>query len=121
MRSVAALATDMFRVRENTFDEQREFCGFRTNPLLIRCFGDGTRLTAVIYREEIIPKIAAAIAARRPDCPITLYVFSPGENPWREQFGSVAGYVRLIAVPAVIYNCYERVLPARNETNDNQA
>lgn len=121
MRSLAALATDMLRIRENTFDEQREFCGLRTNPLLIRCFGDGTRLTAVIYREEIIPKIAAAIAARRPDYPITLYVFSPGENPWREQFGSVAGYVRLIAVPAVIYNCYERVLPARNETNDNQA
>lgn len=117
MRRLAALSTDMLRIRENMFGEHDEFCGLRTNPLLLRHFSDGDRHMAVIYREEIVPKIVSAIASHRPARPITVYVFSPGENPWRELFGPVADSVVLMAVPAVIYNCYDRVLPAANDFN----
>lgn len=114
MRRLASLATDMLRIREDIFDEQSEFCGLKTNPLLLRSFSDGERQMAVIYREEIIAKVVDAIAAHRPAEPVTVYVFSAGEPPRREQFAPVADLVRPIAIPAVIYNCYDKILPPHN-------
>ena len=70
----------------------------------------------IVYREELIDEIAAEIkninfGGRR----LKIYVFSPGRYPFTDNFREVSDKVELVALPAAIYDAYQKVLPKRRE------
>ena len=74
----------------------------------------------IIYREELIDEIAEEIKGL-PLPPsekrgkLKIYVFSPGRYPFTDNFREVEDKVELVALPAAIYDAYQKVLPKRKE------
>lgn len=74
----------------------------------------------IIYREELIDEIAEEIKGL-PLTPsegrekLKVYVFSPGRYAFTDNFREVEDKVELVALPAAIYDAYQKVLPKRRE------
>lgn len=111
MRRLMLLASDMLCVKENLYDELDEFAGIPTVSNGFRYFSDGTRQMLVIYNEEAIYDIVPALEETDVAVPVSVYVFSPGNDAWSSDFESVRHKIRLTALPAAIYNVYTRILP----------
>ena len=116
MRDLVAAATDLLCIKENLYEEQKVFGHFKLKPQLARYFNDGQKHMLIIYREELIDEIAAEIAkldfgGKR----LKIYVFSPGRYAFNDNFIEVEDKVELVALPAAIYDAYQRVLPKRKE------
>lgn len=116
MRQLVRLATDMLCIKENIYTEEREFGGQETIPAAYRAFREGDRRMLVVYSEEAVEDLAELICDMDLAEPIIVYVFSPSEDVWREQWEDVREKVRLTALPAAIYNTYRRILPRRRDT-----
>ena len=70
----------------------------------------------IIYREELIDEIAEEIKALDFDGKrLKIYVFSPGRYAFNDNFREVSEKVELVALPAAIYDAYQKVLPKRRE------
>ena len=70
----------------------------------------------IIYREELIDEIAAEIKTMDfGKMRLKIYVFSPGRYPFTDNFREVEDKVELVALPAAIYDAYQKVLPKRKE------
>ena len=70
----------------------------------------------IIYREELIDEIAEEIKALDFDGKrLKIYVFSPGRYAFNDNFREVSEKVELVALPAAIYDAYQKVLPKRKE------
>ena len=126
MRELVAAATDLLCIKEDLYEEQPTFGRFRLKPQLARYFLDkpsgiagynnGRKHMLIIYREELIDEIAAEISAldfggKR----LKIYVFSPGRYAFNDNFREVSEKVELVALPAAIYDAYQKVLPKRRE------
>ena len=116
MRDLVAAATDLLCIKENLYEEQKTFGRFKLKPQLARYFNDGQKHMLIVYREELIDEIAEEIkhldfGGKR----LKIYVFSPGRYPFTDNFSEVADKVELVALPAAIYDAYQRVLPKRKE------
>lgn len=115
MRRLVNLSTDMLLIKEDLYEEQREFAGQQTYKSVFRYFDNGRKRMLVIYREEAVEQLARLIAQTDFNEKIKVYVFSPSEDPWEETFEEVADKVELCALPAAIYNAYRRVLPKQHD------
>ena len=115
MRRLVNLSTDMLCIKEDLYEEQREFAGQQTYKSVFRYFDNGQKRMLVIYREEAVEQLARLIAQTDFNEKIKVYVFSPSEDPWEETFEEVADKVELCALPAAIYNAYRRVLPKQHD------
>ena len=115
MRRLVNLSTDMLCIKEDLYEEQREFAGQQTYKSVFRYFDNGQKRMLVIYREEAVEQLARLIAQTDFNEKIKVYVFSPSEDPWEETFEEVADKVDLCALPAAIYNAYRRVLPKQHD------
>ena len=115
MRRLVNLSTDMLCIKEDLYEEQREFAGQQTYKSVFRYFDNGQKRMLVIYREEAVEQLARLIAQTDFNDKIKVYVFSPSEDPWEETFEEVADKVDLCALPAAIYNAYRRVLPKQRD------
>ena len=115
MRRLVNLSTDMLCIKEDLYEEQREFAGQQTYKSVFRYFDNGQKRMLVIYREEAVEQLAQLIAQTDFNDKIKVYVFSPSEDPWEETFEEVADKVELCALPAAIYNAYRRVLPKQHD------
>lgn len=116
MRELVAAATDLLCIKEDLYEEQKTFGRFKLKPHLARYFSDGKAHMLIIYREELIDDIAAEIAkldfgGKR----LKIYVFSPGRYAFNNNFREVEDKVELVALPAAIYDAYQKVLPKRKE------
>ena len=126
MRDLVAAATDLLCIKEDLYEEQPTFGRFRLKPQLARYFLDkpsgkadynnGRKHMLIIYREELIDEIAAEIktldfGGKR----LKIYVFSPGRYAFNDNFREVEDKVELVALPAAIYDAYQKVLPKRRE------
>ena len=114
MRQLVRLATDMLCIKNDVYTEA-EFCGKKINPNIARYFdnGQGNRML-VIYEERAISLLVQLIAQTEDDGIKTMvYVFSPGADPYTDDFEDVAERVKLCALPSAIYEAYKRVLPKR--------
>lgn len=116
MRDLVAAATDLLCIKENLYDEQKTFGRFKLKPRLARYFNNGKKHMLIIYREELIDEIAEEIknidfAGKR----LKIYVFSPGRYAFTDNFREVEDKVELVALPAAIYDAYQKVLPKRRE------
>ena len=115
MRRLVNLSTDMLCIKEDLYEEPREFAGQQTYKSVFRYFDNGRKRMLVIYREEAVEQLARLIAQTDFNEKIKVYVFSPSEDPWEETFEEVADKVELCALPAAIYNAYRRVLPKQHD------
>lgn len=114
MRQLVRLATDMLCIKNDVYTEA-EFCGKHLNPNIARYFdnGQGNRML-VIYEERAIQLLVQLMAQTEDDGIKTLvYVFSPGADPYTDDFEDIAERVKLCALPSAIYEAYKRVLPKR--------
>ena len=116
MRDLVAAATDLLCIKEDLYEEQKTFGRFKLKPHLARYFNDGRKHMLIIYREELIDEIAEEIknldfGGKR----LKIYVFSPGRYPFTDNFCEVEDRVELVALPAAIYDAYQKVLPKRKE------
>lgn len=114
MRQLVRLATDMLCIKNDVYTEA-EFCGKKINPNIARYFdnGQGNRML-VIYEERAIQLLVQLMAQTEDDGIKTMvYVFSPGVDPYTDDFEDVAERVKLCALPSAIYEAYKRVLPKR--------
>ena len=116
MRDLVAAATDLLCIKEDLYEEQNTFGRFKLKPHLARYFNDGRKHMLIIYREELIDEIAEEIknldfGGKR----LKIYVFSPGRYPFTDNFREVEDKVELVALPAAIYDAYQKVLPKRKE------
>lgn len=116
MRDLVAAATDLLCIKEDLYEEQKTFGRFKLKPQLARYFNDGKVHMLIIYREELIDEIAEEIAkldfgGKR----LKIYVFSPGRYAFTDNFSEVEDKVELVALPAAIYDAYQKVLPKRKE------
>ena len=116
MRDLVAAATDLLCIKEDLYEEQKTFGRFKLKPQLARYFNDGRKHMLIIYREELIDKIAAEIKTMDfGKMRLKIYVFSPGRYPFMDNFREVEDKVELVALPAAIYDAYQKVLPKRKE------
>lgn len=116
MRDLVAAATDLLCIKEDLYDEQKTFGRFKLKPQLARYFNNGRKHMLIVYREELIDEIAEEI--KNLDfgkmC-LKIYVFSPGRYAFTDNFREVEDKVELVALPAAIYDAYQKVLPKRRE------
>ncbi len=116
MRDLVNASTDLLCIKEDLYDEQNKFGRFRVNPRLMRYFSDGKKHMLVVYREEIVDQLAAEIANMDfGKEKLKIYIFSPARYAFDDNFFEVSDKVKLIALPAAIYDAYEKVLPKRKE------
>ena len=116
MRALMAAATDLLCIKENLYEEQKTFGRFKLKPQLARYFNDGKKHMLIIYREELIDVIAEEIKTLDfGKMRLKIYVFSPGRYAFTDNFHEVEDKVELIALPAAIYDAYQKVLPKRRE------
>ncbi len=114
MRQLVRLATDMLCIKNDVYTEA-EFCGKKINPNIARYFdnGQGNHML-VIYEERAIQLLVQLMAQTEDDGIKTMvYVFSPGADPYTDDFEDIAERVKLCALPSAIYEAYKRVLPKR--------
>lgn len=114
MRQLVRLATDMLCIKNDVYTEA-PFCGKNINPNIARYFdnGQGNRML-VIYEERAIQLLVQLMAQTEDDGIKTMvYVFSPGADPYTDDFEDVSERVKLCALPSAIYEAYKRVLPKR--------
>lgn len=115
MRQLMSLATDMLCIKEDLYEEQKQFGELPTHPKVMRYFSKGEKSMLVIYLEAAIAEIVEQIEKLTFAKPIKVYVFSPSEDPWEEDFEFVSDKVELCALPAAIYNTYKRILPKKKD------
>ena len=116
MRDLVAAATDLLCIKEDLYEEQKTFGRFKLKPHLTRYFNDGKKHMLIIYREELIDELAAEIAKLDfGKMRLKIYVFSPGRYAFNDNFREVEDKVELVALPAAIYDAYQKVLPKRKE------
>ena len=116
MRDLVNASTDLLCIKEDLYNEQNKFGRFRVNPRLMRFFSDGKKHMLVVYREEIVDQLAAEIANLDfGKEKLKIYIFSPARYAFNDNFAEVSEKVILVALPAAIYDAYEKVLPKRKE------
>lgn len=116
MRALVAAATDLLCIKEDLYEEQKTFGRFKLKPQLARYFNNGKAHMLIIYREELIDEIVAEIKTMDfGKMRLKIYVFSPGRYPFTDNFREVEDKVELVALPAAVYDAYQKVLPKRKE------
>ncbi len=116
MRDLVNASTDLLCIKEDLYNEQNKFGRFRVNSRLMRYFSDGKKHMLVVYREEIVDQLAAEI--ENLDFgkeKLKIYIFSPARYAFNDNFAEVSEKIILVALPAAIYDAYEKVLPKRKE------
>ena len=116
MRALVAAATDLLCIKEDLYEEHNTFGRFKLKPQLARYFSNRQKHMLIIYREELIDEIAEEIKTLDfGKSRLKVYVFSPGRYAFTDNFIEVEDKVELVALPAAIYDAYQKVLPKRKE------
>lgn len=113
MRQLVYAATDMLCIKEDIYREVKAFGSLKLKASVSRYFEEGSRRMLVIYNELAVPAFADEISKMNVDGKIIIYVFAPGNYAYDDEFVDVLDKVELCALPAAIYNAYQKVLPKR--------
>lgn len=114
MRQLVNAATDMLCIKEDLYTEQLKFGRWKMIPQIARYFSDGKKHMLVVYNEQAASKLAEMIA--QIDFggeKLKIYIFSPERYAFDDEFYEVQDKVQLVALPAAIYDAYQKVLPKR--------
>ena len=113
MRDLMNASTELLCIKNDLYPEVQSLSGKKLNSKIARYFDNGRKRMLVIYHEEAIPAIAELIATMDYPGKMMVYVFSPGNYPYEDEFVDVRDKVELCALPAAIYNAYRKVLPRK--------
>ena len=106
-------STELLCIKNDLYDEVDILGGRKLNKTIARYFSNGKKQMLVVFNEEAIPAIAELIASMEVKGKMLVYVFSPGNYPFEDEFVDVLDKVELCALPAAIYNAYMKVLPKK--------
>lgn len=115
MRSLMAASTELLCIKNDLYIEKDVMAGHKLPKRYGRYFNDGKKQMLVIYNEEAIPEFAQLISTMDYSGKMLLYVFSPNNYPFEDEFVDVLDRVELCALPAAIYNAYLKVLPKKKK------
>lgn len=116
MRALVNAATDLLCVKEDLYEEKSMLGTLKLKPQLARYFSDGQKHMLVVYREEVVYELVEVIKSLDfGKSTLKIYIFSPGRYAFEDDFYEVQDKVQLVALPAAIYDAYQRVLPKQKE------
>lgn len=110
MRALVVAATDMLCIKYDIYTETHEIGGAKMRPSLARHFKKGNKEMLIIYDDRAIPYIVDKLKDIDVKEPIMVYVFSPNDYPYTDEFFEIADKVKLCALPSAIYETYRKVL-----------
>ena len=120
-RDLVAAATDLLCIKNDVYREQPSFGGRRLKPAAARYFDDGRTQMLIIYNELAVDAFVRVIAGMEAGGRIKLYVFSNNRYAYADNFESVADKVEVCALPAAIYDAYQKVLKPRKRNGNAPA
>ena len=100
-------------IKEDLYNEVKQFGSLKLKSSVARFFEVKDKRMLVIYNELAVPAIADEIAKMTLLGKVKIYVFAPGNYAYDDEFFEVQNKVELCALPAAIYNAYQKVLPKR--------
>lgn len=119
-RELTRLATELLCIKEDCYAEQTLDFVFtsKSDSKNIRFFEENGKRMMVVYDDSAIEtsiEIIKSIVANNqvPSDGIKVYVFSPGQYPFTEEFEEVLRYITLCALPDAIYKAFLNVLPKK--------
>lgn len=119
-RQLTLLATEMLCIKENIYCELKDYLGFSFNSGTVRCFTENEKYLFVVYDEQYIEQLISIINQIVTPHKIKIYVFSPGQYPFTEEFEDVINKVEVCALPNAVYKAYMNVLPKNSERRFSQ-
>ena len=93
-------SVEMLTLRENTFD-------FVTETNTYKIFNNREKYTGIIFDQLSIPEFKKAITSF--DKPVSVYVFSLGDDSFAEEFEDMRDKVKVCSIPEAILRVYRRV------------
>lgn len=120
-RNLVAAATDLLCIKNDVYQEQSVFGGHKLKPAAARYFDDGRTQMLIIYNELAVDAFVRVIAGMEVDGRIKVYVFSNNRYAYADNFESVADKVEVCALPAAIYDAYQKVLKPRKRNGNAPA
>ena len=120
-RNLVAAATDLLCIKNDVYREQPSFGGRRLKPAAARYFDDGRTQMLIIYNELAVDAFVRVIAGMEAGGRIKVYVFSNNRYAYADNFESVADKVEVCALPAAIYDAYQKVLKPRKRNGNAPA
>ena len=109
-RILVAAATGLFCIKNNVYNETRQFLGKTIKTDVMRYFDNGKNKMLVIYDERAVIPVSNMLRDNRIDGNLLIYVFSNSRYAYDDEFLEVADKVSLCAVPYAIYDEYNRVI-----------
>ena len=120
-RALVAAATDLLCIKNDVYREQSVFGGHKLKPAAARYFDDGRTQMLIIYNELAVDAFVRVIVGMEVDGRIKVYVFSNNRYAYADNFESVADKVEVCALPAAIYDAYQKVLKPRKRNGNAPA
>ena len=120
-RALVAAATDLLCIKNDVYRELPSFGGRRLKPAAARYFDDGRTQMLIIYNELAVDAFVRVIAGMEAGGRIKVYVFSNNRYAYADNFESVADKVEVCALPAAIYDAYQKVLKPRKRNGNAPA
>lgn len=93
-------SVEMLCLKENSFESVLESDN-------IKIFKNNTHYTGILFDEEEIPSFKKQI--QDYDLPVSVYVFSLGDDDFAEEFSDVQDKVKICSIPAAILRVYKRL------------
>lgn len=120
-RELTRMATELLCIKEDCYEEKILDFAFtnQSDSKNIRFFEEKNTRMLIVYDDsaietavELIKSIIANNQVKENG--IKVYVFSPGQYPFTEEFEEVLPYISLCALPDAIYKALMNVLPKNN-------
>ena len=94
------LAVEMLCLKENTFDVVNE-------SDIIKIFKNNEKYNGILFDEQKIPEFKEQI--KDFDKPVSVYIFSLGDDDFAEEFDDMQDKVKVCSIPAAILRVYKRI------------
>ena len=120
-RDLVAAATDLLCIKNDVYRELPSFGGRRLKPVAARYFDDGRTQMLIVYNELAVDAFVRVIAGMEVNGHIKVYVFSNNRYAYADNFEPVADKVEVCALPAAIYDAYQKVLKPRKRNGNTPA
>ena len=120
-RALVDAATDLLCIKNDVYQEQSVFGRHKLKPAAARYFDDGRTQMLIIYNELAVNAFVRVIAGMEVNGRIKVYVFSNNRYAYADNFESVADKVEVCALPAAIYDAYQKVLKPRKRNGNAPA
>lgn len=100
--ALVARATDMIKVRENTFETVME-------EKLFKMYANPVWYSAIVFDPSVIAKAKVKIAALEGNKAVHIYVFSLSNDSFESDFADLERPIELCPIPESILEVYKRI------------